>query len=336
MPVTSQNETHELKDSFQRKIDYLRISITDRCNLKCVYCTPEKGPKHFDSAEILTFDEITRFVRIAHKNGLNKVRITGGEPLLRKDIVSLVSSIKQLGVRNLSITTNGMMLAALAGPLKSAGLDRVNISLDTLKAERFGKIAGGGNIEKIWEAIAECERLGLAPIKINVVPIAGVNDDEIVEFAALTMHKDYHIRFIELMPLNRKCMRNNTNSIKNSELMQRISSLGELQRLEFKGRGPSRNYKLKGAKGVIGFISPLSDCFCETCNRLRLTAHGRIRPCLFSNIEVDVKTAMRQGCSDEELQSLLFQAVADKPEGNYLSSEERLNTDLVSMAKIGG
>lgn len=329
-------EKTDMRDSFERQIDYLRISITDRCNLKCIYCIPDKQPEYFEKSEILTADEIIRFVRIAHKHGLMKVRITGGEPLMRKDLLSIVSEIKKIGIRDLSMTTNGVKLADKAAELKRAGLDRVNISLDTLDARRYSDMTQGGNIQDAWKAVNEAERVGLDPVKINVVPIRGVNDDEILKFAALTFDKNYHIRFIELMPVGRNRRFKPDACVKKSELIEKISSLGELILLEFKGKGPSRNYRIKGAKGIIGFISPISDCFCDSCNRLRLTAHGRIRPCLFSDIEVDIRTPMRNGISDEELEALFFRAVSVKPSGHYFSKDNRPFSAPASMSKIGG
>jgi cyclic pyranopterin phosphate synthase len=325
-----------LSDSFKRKIDYLRISVTDRCNLKCIYCRPDNDLRYFRESEILKAAEITRFVKVAHKHGLMKVRLTGGEPLMRKDIINLVSSIKDIGIRDLSITTNGIMLADMAEPLKEAGVDRVNISLDTLNAGKFKDITRGGDIHRIWEAIERAESIGLSPIKINVVPIRGINDGEILEFASLTFEKDYHIRFIEFMPIGHGRICKEGASVKNEELKEKISSLGELNCLEFKGRGPSRNYRIRGAKGIIGFISPMSDCFCDFCNRLRLTAHGKIRPCLASDVEVDIKTPMRDGISDEGLEGLLFEAVAVKPAGRYLNGDRKFSSGLPSMSKIGG
>lgn len=325
-----------LIDSFKREIDYLRISVTDRCNLKCIYCMPNKELKSFESTECLTLEEITRFVRIASMHGLKKVRITGGEPLLRNDILSLVSSIKAIGINDLSITTNGIRLAAMARALKDAGLDRVNISLDTLTPSKYRNITRGGNINHIWKAIEAAEKADLYPIKINIVPIKGINDDEINDFAALTISKDYHVRFIEFMPVGKSRLWTKENYVEMKEVKEKVSSLGELTQLEFKGKGPSRNFRLKGAKGIIGFISPITDCFCDFCNRLRLTAHGKIRPCLFSDIEIDIKTPLKEGVSDDGLEKLLNEAVKVKPEGHYLRKGVRVYTDLVSMSKIGG
>lgn len=326
-----------MKDPFKRHIDYLRVSITDRCNLKCIYCIPEKGLKHFNQKDILTTNEIIRFISIAHKHGLRKVRLTGGEPLMRHDIVSLISLIREIGIQDLSMTTNGLLLTEQAGALKNAGLRRVNISLNTLNAKKYKAITHGGDIHCVWKAVREAETAGLYPIKINVVPIRGMNDDEILEFASLTFEKDYHIRFIEFMPIGPNKWSEDV-CVKKQELMEKISGLGKLNLLEFKGGGPSRNYRIEGAKGVIGFISPISDCFCEHCNRLRLTAHGKILPCLFSDIEIDIKTPLREGISDRDIEALLVHAVSVKPERHPLGMKEGALTPsfIPSMSSIGG
>ena len=324
-----------LKDSFNRRIDYLRVSVTDKCNLKCVYCTPSKGLKHFKQTDLLTDEEIIRFISIAHRHGLRKVRITGGEPLLRKNILELISEIKKIGVRELSLTTNGLTLSNMAEELKSAGLDRVNISLDTLDAEKYKTIANGGDINLVWESIKEAERVELMPVKINMVPIRGMNDDEILSFASLTFEKNYHIRFIELMPANSSRLWTKDMCIPSHEVMERISMLGTFRKVKFRGIGPSRNYRIKGAAGIIGIISPVSDHFCNSCNRLRLTAIGKIRPCLFSNDEIDIRTPMRRGASDNELDKLFLQAIQVKPEGHKLQ-EIMSDSPIRSMSKIGG
>ena len=329
-------ESTVFKDSFNRQIDYLRISITDQCNLKCIYCMPEKGLKHFDRSEILTSEEIIRIVRIACKYGVRKIRLTGGEPLLRNDIIPLISGIKSTGIQDLSITTNGQRLAGMARALKQAGLDRVNISLDTLIAERYRDITRGGEIHHVWDAIAEAERAGLSPVKINVVPVRGVNDDELVKFAALTLYKDVHIRFIEFMPVGNSGVWKPDAYLSKDEIMERVASVGKLVRLPFKGGGPSRNYRVEGAQGMIGFISPISDCFCGSCNRLRLTAVGKIRPCLFSELSVDIKTPLRNGVSDAELEDLYRNAVLSKPARHNLHEGTVLHPALSPMSQIGG
>ncbi|MBI5664216.1 MAG: GTP 3',8-cyclase MoaA [Nitrospirae bacterium] len=334
--MNSANKSQPLKDPYNRRIDYLRISITDKCNLKCIYCTPSEGIKYFQEKEVLTDDEILRFVRIARKHGLRKVRITGGEPLVRNSIVKLVSSIKGIGIRDLSLTTNGILLSKLAGELKRAGLDRVNISLDSMDPDKYRAITKGGDINLVWQSIKDAEKAGLSPVKINVVPIRGVNDDEISSFAALTFEKNYHIRFIEFMPATCNGIWKKDKCVSSAEAMEKISALGELERLRFRGRGPSRNYRIKGASGVIGFISPMSDHFCGHCSRLRLTADGKIRPCLFSNIKIDIKTPMRNGATDEEIEKLFFQAVKVKPQRHQLNEDITTAAHLKAMSKIGG
>jgi len=324
------------RDSFGRRIDYLRISITDRCNLKCIYCMPEKGLQRFKSEDILTTEELVRLVRIAAAHGVRKVRLTGGEPLLREDIVSLIAGIKQAGIRDLSITTNGQRLGRMARELRTAGLDRVNISLDTLNAERYRSITRGGEIEHVWEAVREAERVGFSPIKINVVPIRGVNDDEVKKFAALTRYKDVHVRFIEFMPVSENGYWKNEAYLRREELMERVAEAGRLLPREFKGNGPSRNYMLEGAVGVIGFIGALSDCFCASCNRLRLTSIGKLRPCLFSKKETDIRTPLRNGVSDEELAMLYRQAVLSKPERHAYQEGTGSCAGISSMSQIGG
>ncbi len=328
--------SESLKDAFNRQIDYLRISITDKCNLKCIYCMPEKGLKHFAQSDILTSDEIIRIVRIACKYGVRKVRLTGGEPLLRADIVPLISGIKSAGIKDLSITTNGQRLAGMAQKLKKAGLDRVNISLDTLIADRYRDITRGGEIDRVWEAVAEAERAGLSPVKINVVPVRGVNDDEITRFAALTLYKDVHIRFIEFMPIGNNGSWKPDAYLSKDEIVGRVAGAGTLVQLPFKGGGPSRNYRIEGAQGMIGFISPISDCFCGSCNRLRLTAIGKLRPCLFSEITVDIKTPLRNGVSDDELEALYRSAVLSKPERHAVRERSLLRPAMSPMSQIGG
>ncbi len=336
MNNSSIKESLPVKDSYNRHIDYLRISVTDKCNLQCVYCVSSTGLKYFRNSEIMTDEEIVRFVRAAHKHGLRKVRITGGEPLLRKSIINLISSIKEIGISDLSLTTNGIMLAGLAEDLKKAGLNRVNISLDTMNPEGFKEITKKGDINRVWEAIKEAERVGLSPVKINMVPIRGLNDDEILSFASLTFEKDYHIRFIEFMPVSSDGMWRKEKCVSSKEILEMISGLGPMESFKFRGEGPSRNYRIKGAVGIIGIISPISDHFCSSCNRLRLTSNGKIRPCLFSNIEVDIKTPMRNGADDDEIERLFLYTISIKPERHKLDENIAVADHIKNMSKIGG
>ncbi len=336
MTKTSKQSRSPLRDPYNRRIDYLRISITDKCNLKCVYCAPAKKIKNFDKSEVLTFEEIVRFVNIVRKNGLRKIRITGGEPLMKKNITGLISSIKQTGIQDLSLTSNGIMLPELADELKKAGLDRVNISLDTMDPGKYRSITNGGDINRVWQAVKEAERVDLSPVKINVVPIRGLNDDEILSFASLTFEKNYHVRFIEFMPVGKNEMWRKDRCIDSKEVLERISAIGSLERLSFRGKGPSRNFRLKGARGVIGIISPISDHFCGVCNRLRLTINGKIRPCLFSQVEIDIKTPMRSGASDIEIEQLFYDAIKVKPQRHLLHKSAATSEFLQAMSKIGG
>lgn len=328
------------KDTLGREIDYLRISVTDRCNHGCIYCMPEERPRHFSASEVLRIDEIARIVRVAMEYGVRKVRLTGGEPLLRKDILLLVRLIKETGVRDLSLTTNGTMLSRMAGALKEAGLDRVNVSLDTMDPQKYSKITGGEDIEKVQAGIREAQSAGLSPVKINMVPIRGINDEEIPDFARLTFETPRHIRFIEFMPSGRKGLWDKNRCVTSSEAMEKVSELGPLERLPFRGRGPSRNYRLKGAPGVLGFISPMSHSFCYRCNRLRVNAVGRIRPCLFSRTSIDLGAPMRNGAGDDEIRRLFALALSSKPEGNYLSRPAGLSRPTEAafrdMSRIGG
>jgi cyclic pyranopterin phosphate synthase len=297
---------------------------------------PSKGLNYFNDTEIMTDEEIVRVVRIARKYDLRKVRITGGEPLLRKKITALISAIKLTGIRDLSLTTNGIRLSGIAEELKKAGLDRVNISLDTMNADRYKEMTNGGDISRVWESVHESERVGLSPVKINIVPIRGLNDDEIPAFASLTFEKNCHIRFIEFMPATGDGMWRKEKCVNAPEILEKISTLGEVERIEYRGNGPSRNYRIKGAAGVIGIISPLSDHFCGFCNRLRLTSEGKIRPCLFSKKEIDIKSPMRNGAPDEEIESLFLRAVSIKPEKHLLNECMPVSDTIQSMSKIGG
>lgn len=322
------------KDRFKREIDYLRISITDKCNLGCTYCMPHMKPKTFKSDEVLTGEEVLRIVRVARDFGVHKVRLTGGEPLLRDDILELVRGIKKAGVPDLSVTTNGMFLGERAESLKEAGLDRLNVSLDTMRPDRFKEITGGGDLEKVLNGIDEAERVGLSPIKLNIVPIRGVNDDEVVEFAQMTLERPVHVRFIELMPSRRDW--DDEKCVKSAEVQERIEAeLGKLEKRQFKGKGPSRNFTLPGAKGIIGFISAVSHSFCYDCNRMRVTAVGKIRPCLFNKTEIDLLAPMREGADDKEIARLFKLAIDTKPEGNYLKKPDE-NKSIDSMSSIGG
>lgn len=307
-------------DKFKREINYLRISITDRCNLRCVYCMPKEGLSLLGHEDILRYEEMLRIVRIARKLGIVKVRVTGGEPLVRRGVTDFLAALGKLGLEDISLTTNGILLESLANPIREAGVRRINVSLDSLDPARYARITRGGDLAAVLRGLERAEAAGFSPIKINVVTVRDFNDDEAPSFARLTLEKPYEIRFIELMPIGGK-NDNDDKYVSNDELMKRIGRLGRLHPVE-SGKeknfgGPARRFRLEGARGVIGFISPISHNFCHACNRLRLTADGGLRACLMVDGEIDLKTPMRSGCTDEELELLIRRAVMNKPRGQH-------------------
>jgi cyclic pyranopterin phosphate synthase len=309
-----------LSDSFHRPINYLRISVTDRCNLRCIYCMPAEGISLVSHDDILTYEEIYTVARAAAGLGINKIRLTGGEPLVRSGLPELIRMLAKIeGVDDISLTTNGTLLERYAAELKDAGLRRVNVSLDTLKPERFKLITRiGDNLGEVLGGIETARAVGLDPVKLNVVVMAGINDDELLDFAAKTVTEGWQVRFIELMPL---VGRDTTPQfVPASEMRRRLEPLGELTPcLPSMGNGPAKYFRLPNAKGAIGFITPISEHFCFQCNRMRLTADGRLRPCLLSDYEVDLKPSLRQGISLAGLKKLIKQAVAGKPERHQLA-----------------
>ncbi len=323
-----------LSDSFQRPINYLRISVTDRCNLRCVYCMPEEGVTLMSHSDILTYEEIYTVAKVAAGMGINKIRLTGGEPLVRLGLTDLVKMLAGIeGVDDLSLTTNGTMLAQHAAELKKAGLRRVNISLDTLKPERFREITRCGELEDTLRGIGAARAAGLNPVKINMVVMAGINDDEIIDFARKTVNDTWHVRFIEHMPVTGDLPVSSIFPV--SEMRKRIESLGELEPWHVDvGNGPARYYRLPGAKGTIGFITPVTEHFCYKCNRIRLTADGKLRPCLLSEEEIDIKEALRSGAPPDELKRLIEKAIACKPERHHLAEGKKKNGRPFSQ--VGG
>jgi cyclic pyranopterin phosphate synthase len=332
-----------LKDDFDRRIDYLRLSITDRCNLRCVYCMPQEGIIPFTHKEIIRYEEILRVIKIGAGLGVRKVRLTGGEPLVRRNVSFLVSALKKIpGIEDLSMTTNGTLLEQHAQELADAGLDRVNVSIDSFHAERYREITRGGALEAVMRGIAAAEKAGLKPVKINMVPIRGVNDEEVLEFARLTLPSDCHVRFIEFMPSGDNEYWSPERYISTEELKKIIGKLGPLVPVRVRRNGPSRYYRIGGAQGVVGFISAITHHFCSDCNRLRLTADGKLRPCLFSETEIDLKSALRGGAPDEEIARLFRLAIKVKPEGHNMGDTVSRRGPLAvsgrrrPMAKIGG
>ena len=338
-----------LLDSFGREIDYLRIAVTDRCNLRCVYCMPPQGIEWKARNAILTYEEIVTVVRAAAGLGVRKIRLTGGEPLVRPDVERLVEMIAAVpGIQDVSMTTNAVLLERRTEALTRAGLRRVNVSLDTLRPDRFERITRLGQIDDVWRGLEAAERAGLVPIKLNAVIVRGMNDDELADFAALTFDHSWHVRFIELMPIanegdwgehlpppgDRLVTAQEMQARLAVQLGDRLTAAVTLDSHEVPGNGPARIVRLAGAKGTLGFITPVSQHFCPTCNRLRLTADGKLRPCLLADGEVDVIGALRSGASERELQELLERATENKPEGHRLS--EQVSPRQRVMAQIGG
>jgi len=312
-----------LSDSFQRPIDYLRISVTDRCNLRCVYCMPAEGVCPLAHSEILTYEEIQTIVQAAAELGIRKVRLTGGEPLVRLGLPKLVRMLARIkGIDDIALTTNGILLAKYAVELKEAGLRRVNVSLDTLKPKRFRSISRCNyDLSQVLEGIEAAKSVGLKPVKLNVVVMLGVNDDEILDFAVRTIDEEWHVRFIELMP-SAGASTTASQFISATEIKRRIETLGELEPyLPSVGNGPAKYFRFRNARGTVGFITPISEHFCFQCNRLRLTSDGKLRPCLMSDEEVDLKVPLRRGISLEELKKLIEEAVARKPLQHNLVQE---------------
>jgi len=325
------------QDDFGRAINYLRVSVTDRCNLRCVYCMPPQGVKKHAHTDILRYEELALVIRAAAEIGITKVRLTGGEPLARLGLTEFVQMIAAIpGIDDLSMTTNGTLLARHAKALAEAGLHRVNVSLDTLDPERFAAITRRDRLDDVWAGIAAARAVGLTPIKFNMVVVRGLNDDQIVDFAGKTLVDDWHVRFIELMPIGTNIRWAGDGIVPITEMRARIESeIGPLQPIHGpKGNGPARYHQLVGAKGTIGFIGALSDHFCPSCNRLRLTADGRLRLCLLSEREVDLRTTLRSGATLETVKGLLTQAIQSKPRRHHL--DEALAPRDRTMAQIGG
>jgi cyclic pyranopterin phosphate synthase len=320
-------------DSFGRSINYLRISVTDRCNLRCIYCMPSVGVPQMSHGEILSYEEIRAVVQAAAELGINKIRLTGGEPLVRADFPDLVAILSQIeGIEELSLTTNGILLKNHALELRQAGLARINVSLDTLKPDKFQYITRLGKLKDVLDGIETAKEVGFEPVKINTVVMRNINDDEILDFARMSVEEGWHVRFIELMPF-----KGVAEFVPFSELRQCISLLGKVDLCEpITGNGPARYYRISGAKGTIGFISPLTEpSFCSRCNRMRLTPDGKLRPCLLGEDEIDLKMPLRNNASTEELKRLILKAVASKPERHHL---EGGNVRVVKrkMSQIGG
>ncbi|MFH1019035.1 MAG: GTP 3',8-cyclase MoaA [Pseudomonadota bacterium] len=335
LPGQSQGE--RLTDMFARSISYLRISLTDHCNLNCQYCMPQEGRIRLANEELLSYEELLRVVGIAVSLGIEKVRLTGGEPLVRRDVLTFIKALAEIpGLTDIRLTTNGVLLADYAEALQKAGISKLNISLDTLRPERFQQITGVDAFARVWAGISKARELGFSPIKLNVVALRGINDDEFIDFAKLTLVEPLQIRFIEFMPIGASALWDKGKYISSREIMEIIKPVGSLEPIPAKRMdGPARIFRFAGAAGSVGFISPISHHFCDRCNRLRLTSEGRLRSCLLLDQETDLKARLRGGATDAEIRELIIATILDKPKRHTLSPDDRGNCHG-QMSRIGG
>ena len=331
-----------LIDKYNRKIEYIRISVTDRCDLKCLYCTPKDSDSYSRRRAILRFEEITRIVRCFADLGVSRVRITGGEPLVRKDVVSLIGQLSNIkGIEDLAMTTNATLLSKYAIDLKNAGLKRVNISLDTLKSETFKMICGGGKLKDVLEGIRGAVNIGLTPVNLNTVVMKGLNNNELIDIVHFAIENMANIRFIECMPVRRIVNLSKERFVSVKEIKSLIESHFELEPAESSGGGPASYFTIKSAicnpqsAIKIGFISPITQHFCKSCNRVRLTAEGILKLCLAYKDGIDLRDYIRSGISDESLKEIFIKAIQDKPQGHQFLNDKCIPIEQ-SMSMIGG
>jgi len=325
----------ELIDTYGRRIRYLRLSVTDRCNLRCQYCMPASGIPKRQHGEILSYEDLYRVASEAVGLGIDKIRLTGGEPLVRKGLLGFSEQLAKIpGLKELVLTTNGLLLDKLAIPLRQAGVKRLNISLDSLKPEVFAAITRGGELKRVLDGIEAALAAGFPPPKINMVVMGGINDDEVLDFAALTLSQACTVRFIEYMP-NLQEADWQKRCVPGAELLERLGRQYRLLPLvSSETAGPAKNFRIAGAAGTIGFITPISGHFCASCNRIRVSSTGMAHSCLFAGTNVDLKPALRSG-DNRELRRTLHAIVANKPEGHLLK-EKQDNRNAFAMSGIGG
>lgn len=345
-------QKNRLVDQFSRTISYLRLSLTDRCNLRCLYCMPDnrnsdehlRGGSILTRNELLSYEELLRIVHAAVSLGMNKVRLTGGEPLVRKGIMDFIHQLSVInGLEDIRLTTNGVLLTENCRQLFDAGVRNINISLDTLKADRFQKITGRDYFDQVWKGIIDGLSTGFN-IKMNVVAMKGINDDEFESFGQLALDHPLQVRFIEFMPLGEKSRWKKDHYISASEIIEKLSAVGKLTPIRNSNfEGPARMFQLEGAdgdQGRIGVISPISHHFCDQCNRLRLTSEGKLRACLLNDRETDLKIRIREGCSDDDIRNLIRETISNKPKGHSLQGDQleqgQRPTCSGQMSKIGG
>jgi GTP 3',8-cyclase len=332
-PATPARVAH---DAYGRQMTYLRISLTDRCNFRCIYCMPASGMIFQPRDELLTDDELLRIVRLFVSVGFTKLRLTGGEPTIRPHISDLIREMKQFpAVEEISMTTNGLLLSHLADDLKNSGLDRVNVSIDTLDPFKFKLMTRGGRLDLVLQGLEAAERVGLRPIKLNCVVVKGHNEHEVIDLAAMSIDRDWEVRFLEIMPMEGVGMVYDEGLVTSAETLQILETrFGPLQPIHSNLANPARLWKLPGAHGTIGFISPVSQPFCQFCNRVRLSADGKLRLCLLRNDEIDLRQKMRGGADDSEILHELLAGIWRKPWGHGLAEGDREIGR--GMSQIGG
>lgn len=345
-PLSPQSAQAPLTDLFSRTISYLRLSLTDRCNLRCLYCVTEDERNgcltRLDHGDLLSYEELLRVVAIAVGMGISKVRLTGGEPLVRRDVMGFIRRLTVIpGLDDVRLTTNGVLLEHFARELFQAGLRKLNVSLDTLRPERFARITGSDQLARVWRGIEAACGLGFNPVKLNMVVMRGINDDELPDFARLAMQEGLVVRFIEFMPIGESSLWTRDNYMGADEIKERLAPLGRLvPEPTGKADGPARLYRLESDQGtgLLGFISPISHEFCDRCNRLRLTSEGRLRSCLLHDEEIDLKEVLRRDGTDDEVRAALLTAIRNKPEGHKIALrlKERGGDCHGRMSRIGG
>lgn len=338
-------EDISLMDTFAGTISYLRLSLTDKCNLRCLYCTPKEDVYKQNHQDLLSYEELMRITSLAVELGIGKVRLTGGEPLLRRGVDCFIENLASIpGLHDIRLTTNGVLLAEHARPLYEAGIKKINVSLDTLSKKKFQRITGADHFNRVWQGLEKIMALDFFKIKLNVVALRGINDDEILDFARLALDRNLQVRFIEYMPMGRTSAQHRDSYISSAEIRGIIrKGAGELEALTPEiMEGPASVYRLMAGRkngqdreGRIGFISPISHRFCDSCNRLRLTARGRLRSCLLSDRETDLKSVVRQGAGDKVIKDVLLQTIRDKPRGHNLLFGREVNCHG-EMSHIGG
>jgi cyclic pyranopterin phosphate synthase len=326
-----------MTDGFGRRIEYLRVSVTDKCNLRCVYCMPEEGLPWLRRDQLLSYEEIAEIVRVMAGMGLRRVRITGGEPLVRRDLASLVRMIRAVPqIEDVALSTNAVLLEEQAEELRRAGVDRLNVSLDSLRPERVEAIARRpGSAEAIFRGLEAAERAGFSPIKVNCVVMRGRNDDEVADFAELTRRRPWHVRFIEVMPTGDNLGVSRDEYVPSDEILARVAEVGELRPVPGPaGNGPARYFAFAGAAGTVGVITPMSHNYCDRCNRMRLTADGQLRPCLFGGLQTDLRGPLRRG---EPVEPLVRHTLAVKPERHWLvQGSDAGSGGLRALSQVGG